>query len=313
MTKPSLDLTPADAATELRTVRDLIRYGVSRFNEADLDYGHGTTNAHDEAVFMVLEGLSLPIDQLDPYVDARLTLAERRKVADLLHARVETRKPASYLLNKAYIQGIPFYVDERVIVPRSYIGEILFSDLIGGDDFTLVEDPTEVERVLDLCTGSGCLAILAAQIFPEAQVDAVDLSADALEVAKRNVTDSGFEDRIALHHGDLFAPLKNRKYDVIITNPPYVDAEAMAALPPEFRHEPEMALASGEDGLDIVRRILKEAPKHLTPEGGLLCEFGTGREILEAEYPDLDFFWVETANSFGEVFWLTRDQLKAAK
>ncbi|AIB11221.1 SAM-dependent methyltransferase [Azospirillum argentinense] len=313
MTKPSLDLTPADAATELRTVRDLIRYGVSRFNEADLDYGHGTTNAHDEAVFMVLEGLSLPIDQLDPYVDARLTLAERRKVADLLHARVETRKPASYLLNKAYIQGIPFYVDERVIVPRSYIGEILFSDLIGGDDFTLVEDPTEVERVLDLCTGSGCLAILAAQIFPEAQVDAVDLSADALEVAKRNVADSGFEDRIALHHGDLFAPLKNRKYDVIITNPPYVDAEAMANLPPEFRHEPQMALASGEDGLDIVRRILKEAPKHLTPEGGLLCEFGTGREILEAEYPDLDFFWVETANSFGEVFWLTRDQLKPGK
>jgi len=313
VTNPSLDLTPADAAIELRTVRDLIRYGVSRFNEADLDYGHGTTNAHDEAVFMVLEGLSLPIDQLDPYVDARLTLAERRKVADLLHARVETRKPASYLLNKAYIQGIPFYVDERVIVPRSYIGEILFSDLIGGDDFTLVEDPTEVERVLDLCTGSGCLAILAAQIFPEAQVDAVDLSADALEVAKRNVADSGFGDRIALHHGDLFAPLKNRKYDVIITNPPYVDAEAMAALPPEFRHEPEMALASGEDGLDIVRRILKEAPKHLTPEGGLLCEFGTGREILEAEYPDLDFFWVETANSFGEVFWLTRDQLKAAK
>ena len=313
MTNPSLDLTPADAAIELRTVRDLIRYGVSRFNEADLDYGHGTTNAHDEAVFMVLEGLSLPIDQLDPYVDARLTLAERRKVADLLHARVETRKPASYLLNKAYIQGIPFYVDERVIVPRSYIGEILFSDLIGGDDFTLVEDPTEVERVLDLCTGSGCLAILAAQIFPEAQVDAVDLSADALEVAKRNVADSGFGDRIALHHGDLFAPLKNRKYDVIITNPPYVDAEAMAALPPEFRHEPEMALASGEDGLDIVRRILKEAPKHLTPEGGLLCEFGTGREILEAEYPDLDFFWVETANSFGEVFWLTRDQLKPGK
>ncbi|MBK3735723.1 [LSU ribosomal protein L3P]-glutamine N5-methyltransferase [Azospirillum brasilense] len=313
MTKPSLDLTPADAATELRTVRDLIRYGVSRFTEADLDYGHGTTNAHDEAVFMVLEGLSLPIDQLDPYVDARLTLAERRKVADLLHARVETRKPASYLLNKAYIQGIPFYVDERVIVPRSYIGEILFSDLIGGDDFTLVEDPTEVERVLDLCTGSGCLAILAAQIFPEAQVDAVDLSADALEVAKRNVADSGFEDRIALHHGDLFAPLKNRKYDVIITNPPYVDAEAMANLPPEFRHEPQMALASGDDGLDIVRRILKEAPKHLTPEGGLLCEFGTGREILEAEYPDLDFFWVETANSFGEVFWLTRDQLKPGK
>ncbi|MBP2293524.1 50S ribosomal protein L3 N(5)-glutamine methyltransferase [Azospirillum rugosum] len=319
MTKNSLGLTAADAAAELRTIRDLIRYGVSRFNEADIDYGHGTSNAFDEAVFMVLEGLNLPIDQLEPYLDARLTTAERQKVAGLLHARVETRKPASYLLNKAYIQGIPFYVDERVIVPRSYIGEILFSGLIGGDDggdddvddFTLVEDPTAVERVLDLCTGSGCLAILAARIFPEAQVDAVDLSADALEVAKRNVADSGYEDRITLHQGDLFAPLKNRKYDVIITNPPYVDADAMANLPPEFRHEPAMALASGEDGLDIVRRILKEAPKHLTPEGGLLCEFGTGREILEAEYPNLDFFWVETANSFGEVFWLTRDQLKA--
>ncbi len=319
MTKTSLGITAAEAAAELRTIRDLIRYGVSRFNEADIDYGHGTSNAFDEAVFMVLEGLNLPIDQLEPYLDARLTTAERQKVAGLLHARVDTRKPASYLLNKAYIQGIPFYVDERVIVPRSYIGEILFSGLIGGDDsgdddtddFTLVEDPTAVERVLDLCTGSGCLAILAARIFPEAQVDAVDLSADALEVAKRNVADSGYEDRITLHQGDLFAPLKNRKYDVIITNPPYVDADAMANLPPEFRHEPAMALASGDDGLDIVRRILKEAPKHLTPEGGLLCEFGTGREILEAEYPDLDFFWVETANSFGEVFWLTRDQLKA--
>lgn len=319
MTKTSLGISAADAAAELRTVRDLIRYGVSRFNEADIDYGHGTSNAFDEAVFMVLEGLNLPIDQLEPYLDARLTTAERQKVAGLLHARVETRKPASYLLNKAYIQGIPFYVDERVIVPRSYIGEILFSGLIGGDesgdddvdDFTLVEDPTAVERVLDLCTGSGCLAILAARIFLEAQVDAVDLSADALEVAKRNVADAGYEDRITLHQGDLFAPLKNRKYDVIITNPPYVDADAMANLPPEFRHEPAMALASGEDGLDIVRRILKEAPKHLTPDGGLLCEFGTGREILEAEYPDLDFFWVETANSFGEVFWLTRDQLKA--
>ncbi|MBP2312595.1 50S ribosomal protein L3 N(5)-glutamine methyltransferase [Azospirillum soli] len=316
----TIGFDPKTAAAELRTVRDFIRFGVSRFNEAELDYGHGTNSAFDEAVFMVLEGLNLPIDQLEPYLDARLTTPEREKLADLLHKRVNTRKPAPYLLNRAYIQGIPFYVDERVIVPRSYIGEILFSGLIGGDDdsddgddFTLVEDPTSVERVLDLCTGSGCLAILAARIFPEAQVDAVDLSPDALEVARRNVGDSGYEDRITLHQGDLFAPLKNRKYDVIITNPPYVDAEAMANLPPEFRHEPEMALASGEDGLDIVRRILREAAKHLTPEGGLLCEFGTGREILEAEYPDLDFFWVETANSFGEVFWLTRDQLKGVK
>ncbi|CAO3400115.1 50S ribosomal protein L3 N(5)-glutamine methyltransferase [Azospirillum palustre] len=305
--------TAASAAAELSTIRDFLRYGVSRFNEADLDYGHGTTTAFDEAVFLVLESLHLPVDQLDPYLDSRLTAAEREAVASILHARIDTRKPAPYLLNKAYIQGIPFYVDERVIVPRSYIGELLFSDMFGGDDFTLVEDPTSVERVLDLCTGSGCLAILAARIFPEAQVDAVDLSPDALEVAKRNVADSGFADRITLHQGDLFAPLKTRKYDVIITNPPYVDAEAMSALPPEFRAEPEMALAGGDDGLDIVRRILKEAPKHLTPEGGLLCEFGTGREILEAEYPQLDFLWLQTANSFGEVFWLTRDQLKAGK
>jgi ribosomal protein L3 glutamine methyltransferase len=306
--------TATQAAAELLTVRDFVRYGVSRFTAAELSYGHGTTTAFDEAVFMVLEGLRLPIDQLDPYLDARLTTPERQKLADLLHTRVSTRKPASYLLNKAYIQGFPFYVDERVIVPRSYIGELLFSDLFGGegDDLTLVEDPTAVGRVLDLCTGSGCLAILAAGVFPEAEVDAVDLSPDALEVARRNVADHGVADRVTLLQGDLFAPLKGRKYDVILTNPPYVDADAMAALPPEFRAEPGLALAGGDDGLDIVRRILKEAPKHLTAEGGLLCEFGTGREILEAEYPDLDFLWLETADSFGEVFWLTRDQLKNA-
>jgi len=308
--------TVSQAVSELLTVRDFIRYGVSRFTQAELSYGHGTTTAFDEAVFMVLEGLRLPIDQLEPYYDARLTTPERQRLAELLHARVSTRKPAPYLLNKAYIQGVPFYVDERVIVPRSYIGELLFSDLFGGeeesDDLTLVEDPTAVARVLDLCTGSGCLAILAATVFPEAEVDAVDISAQALEVAKRNVEEHGVGDRVHLHQGDLFAPLKSRKYDVILTNPPYVDADAMAALPPEFRTEPELALAGGDDGLDIVRRILKEAPKHLTPEGGLLCEFGTGREILEAEYPDLDFLWLETAESFGEVFWLTRDQLKNA-
>ncbi len=305
--------TAAAAAAELSTIRDFLRYGVSRFNQADLEYGHGTTTAFDEAAFLVLETLHLPIDQLDPYLDARLTVAERQAVAGILHARIDTRKPAPYLLNKAYIQGIPFYVDERVLIPRSFIGELLFSDLFGGDDFTLVEDPTSVERVLDLCTGSGCLAILAARIFPEAQIDAVDLSAEALEVARRNVEDSGFADRITLCQGDLFAPLKTRKYDVILTNPPYVDAEAMKSLPAEFRHEPALALAGGKDGLDIVRRILKEAAKHLTPDGGLLCEFGSGREILEADYPNLDFLWQETANSFGEVFWLSRDQLKGVK
>lgn len=305
----SVAYDPAADAGVLKTVRDYIRYGVSRFTRADLVYGHGTTNAYDEAVFMVLETLKLPIDQLAPYLDARLTVSERQALAAIIDARVTTRKPASYLTNSAYIQGVPFYVDERVIVPRSYIGELLFSDMFGGEDFTLVDDPTEIARVLDLCTGSGCLAILATQVFPEATVDAVDLSADALAVAQRNVEDHGVADRVTLLEGDLFAPLKGRKYDLIITNPPYVDAEAMAALPPEFRHEPEMALGSGVDGFDLVRRILKTAARHLTDDGGLICEFGTGREVLEEEYPDVDFLWLETANSFGEVFWLTREQL----
>ncbi|WP_119679535.1 50S ribosomal protein L3 N(5)-glutamine methyltransferase [Indioceanicola profundi] len=308
MTK-TITVDAAAAAAELRTVRDFIRHGVSRFRSADLFHGHGATTPFDEAVFLVLETLKLPVDQLDPYLDARLTAVERQALADIIEARVATRKPAAYLTQRTYIQGVPFYVDERAIVPRSYIGELLFSDIVGGEEFTIVEDPGEVEKVLDLCTGSGCLAILAALVFPDAVVDAVDLSKDALEVAKINVADHGMEGRVNLIHGDLFKPLKGRKYDLIITNPPYVDADAMAALPPEYRAEPEMALAGGPDGLDIVRRILKEAPKHLTADGGLLVEMGTGREILEEEFPDTDFLWLQTAESFGEVFWLSKEQL----
>jgi len=304
-----IDVTPAQAAAELSSLRDFIRHAVSRFRAAGLFHGHGTSTAFDEAVYLVLETLKLPVDQLEPYLDARLTTPEREALAAIIQQRVETRKPAPYLTRRTYMQGIPFYVDERVIVPRSFIGELLFSDLVGGEDFTIVEDPTAVETVLDLCTGSGCLAILAAHIFPDARIDAVDLSEQALEVATINVEQSGFTDRIRLIQGDLFKPLKGRRYDIIITNPPYVDAAAMAALPAEFRHEPEMALAGGRDGLDIVRRILKEAPKHLTAEGGLLCEIGTGREVLEEDYPDLEFLWLETADTFGEVFWVTREQL----
>lgn len=304
-----IDLDPAAAAAELLTVRDFIRFAVSRFNAARVVYGHGTASAFDEAVFIVLETLSLPIDQLDPYLDARLTAAERRALAAIIAERVNTRKPAPYLTKRAYIQGVPFYVDERVIVPRSYIGELLMSDLFGGDDFTLVDDPMEVGRVLDLCTGSGSLAILASRVFPSARIDAVDLSADALEVAALNIAEAELDDRIALYQGDLFAPLGSRHYDVIITNPPYVAADEMAELPPEYQHEPEMALAGGEDGLDIVRRILAAAGRHLVPDGGLLCEIGTGREALEAEFEDTDFLWLETAESFGEVFWLTKSQL----
>jgi len=299
----------AEAVKNLSTVRDFIRYAVSTFNEAELFYGHGTFSPYDEAVFLVLESLKLPIEQLEPYLEARLLPAERKRMATLIEKRMTTRKPVPYLLNKMYLQGTPFYVDERVIIPRSYIAELLFNDVAGPVEYPLIEDPFDIETALDLCTGSGCLAILAAQVFPAAEVDAVDLSKDALAVAKINVGNSWVEDRITLHHGDLFAPLKGKRYDLIITNPPYVDAEDMTDLPREFEHEPRMALAGGDDGLDIVRRILKEAPDHLTENGRLICEIGYGRELLESEFPGIPFLWLDTENSQGEVFWLTRDQL----
>ncbi|MBL8574387.1 MAG: 50S ribosomal protein L3 N(5)-glutamine methyltransferase [Hyphomicrobiaceae bacterium] len=297
----------AAAASELKTVRDLVRFGLSRFTKADIAFGHGTTSPLDEAAFMVLEALSLPIDELAPWLDARLTLAERERIVGLIDQRIVTRKPASYLLNKAYIQGIPFYVDERVIVPRSFIGELMMGDMFGGDGFNLIEDAEAVETVLDLCTGSGCLAILAAHIFPNAMIDAVDLSADALAVARINVDASEFAHRINLHQGDLFAPLAGTRYDLIITNPPYVAADEVAELPAEYLHEPVMALGSGVDGLDITRRILAAAPDHLTANGGLICEIGTGQDILVADYPEFDFLWLDTEESVGEVFWLKAD------
>lgn len=302
----------ASPVAELSTVRDFVRYAVTRFNAAELTYGHGTATAYDEAVYMVLETLCLPIDHLEPYLDARLMETERLRLAQIIDARVTTRKPASYLTNRAYIQGFPFYVDERVIIPRSYVGELLFSDMIGGPDFNLVDDPGAVETVLDLCTGSGCLAILAGYVFPNAEIDAVDLSPDALEVAARNVTAHHMTDRIALHHGDLFGPLEGRRYDVILTNPPYVAPDGMAMLTPEALQEPEMALAGGGfDGMDIVRRILAEAADHLTEHGGMMCEIGTARPYLEEAFPDVDFLWLETEESYGEVFWLSASQLRA--
>lgn len=305
----STDLTPAD---ELFTLRDIWRYAISRFNAADLVFGHGTTNARDEAAFIVLESLHLPIDELEPWLDARLTRPERIRLLEIVEQRIETRKPAAYLLNKCYIQGVPFYVDERVIVPRSFIGELMFSEALGPQGFDLLPDPEAVESVLDLCTGSGCLAILAAGLFPNARVDAVDLSKDALEVARINVENHGFAEQITLHHGDLFAPLKGRRYDLIITNPPYVTEDAVAHFPPEYAAEPVMAHVAGADGLGIVRRILKDVGKHLTPDGGLICEIGQGRELLEAEIP-LPFTWLDTEASEGEVFWLPATALKAGK
>jgi ribosomal protein L3 glutamine methyltransferase len=291
------------AAGELHTLLDFVRYAVSRFIEAKLVFAHGTTDPVAEAAFLVCEALHLHPDRFEMFATARVTAAEARTILDLIERRVATRKPAAYLVDKIYMRGLPFYVDERVIVPRSFIGELLESNF-SGEEASLIDDPAAVERVLDLCTGSGCLAILAARAFPHAKVDAVDISKDALDVAARNVADYALEDRISLHKGDLFKPLGDSKYDLIISNPPYVDAEGMAALPRECRFEPKLAFDGGADGLDIVRRILDEAGRHLTPRGGLLCEIGRGRELLEAEFPRLPLLWLDTEESDGEVFWI---------
>lgn len=299
------------ATAQFRTIRDFLRWSISEFRAAKLSHGHGTTSPVDEAAFIILETLKLPIDDINPWLDARLLESERKAVASMIRARIETRKPAAYLLNRAYIHGVPFYVDERVIVPRSYIGELMFAGIFSGGETSLIADPGQVTTVLDLCTGSGCLAILASSLFPNAEIDAADLSADALEVARTNVDDHDLSNRINLLEGDLFEAVEGRTYDIIITNPPYVAGAEVDAFTPEYAQEPVMAHLGGEDGLDIVRRILAEAADHLNPGGGLLCEFGTGRDILTDEYPHLDFLWLDTEESEGEVFWITREQLIA--
>ncbi|MCW5695731.1 MAG: 50S ribosomal protein L3 N(5)-glutamine methyltransferase [Bauldia sp.] len=292
---------------ELLTVRDFWRWAVSRFSEAGLAYGQGTTNAADEAAFLVLETLHLPIDRLDPFLDARLTAAERKAVAAIVDARVRTRKPASYLTGTAYIQGVRFRVDPRAIVPRALIGELIAAGIADPDGLGLIADAASVETILDLCTGTACLAILAAMDFPAAMVDAVELAPGTAELARLNIADHGLSKRVRLLEGDLWAPVARRRYDLILANPPYVDAAAMAALPPEFRHEPALALDGGRDGLAIVRRIIDRAAKHLKPGGGLLCEVGSQRARVEAAYPDLDFLWLDTEETEGEVFWLSAE------
>jgi ribosomal protein L3 glutamine methyltransferase len=295
-------------AAELATLRDFLRYAVSRFTAENLVFGHGTTTPLDDAAFLLLEALHLPVDSLEPWLDARLLPNERHKLAQLIEQRVTTRKPSAYLVNKAYIQGVPFYVDERVIVPRSFIGELLMGDQLISDE-GLIPDPHGITRVLDLCTGSGCLAILAAGSFPNARIDAVELSADALAVAGRNVEEHGLIDRIRLLKGDLFAPVKDETYDLIIANPPYVSQAVVDAFPPEYRAEPQMAHLSGADGLDLSRRIVREASRHLTRTGALLCEIGEDRDILEDAFPDVPFLWLDTEESVGEVFWADRKGL----
>ncbi len=315
-TKPALKRPAASqfakaGSGELHTLLDFVRYAVSRFIEAKLVFAHGTTDPVAEAAFLVCETLHLHPDQFETFATARVTAAEGKAILDVIARRVTTRKPAAYLVNKIYMRGLPFYVDERTIVPRSFIGELLDSHFGGDSDAggSLIDDPAEVENVLDLCTGSGCLAILASRNFPNAGIDAVDISKDALAVAARNVADYGLEDRVRLHRGDLFGPLGGKRYDLIISNPPYVDAEGMAGLPRECRAEPRLAFDGGADGLDIVKRILDEAGRHLSPQGGLLCEIGRCRPALEAACPQLPLLWLDTEDSDGEVFWIAAADL----
>lgn len=299
MTNTHEDAACREAENHLITVRDWLRYGTSRFTEASLVFGHGTVTAQDEAAYLILHALHLPVDEIEPWLEARLLPAERHAVSALFAARLSSRKPAPYLTHEAYMLGVRFYVDERVIIPRSFIGTLLQDSLSG-----VITSPDKVRNILDLCTGSGCLAVLAARAFPRARIDAADISPDALEVARRNVREHGLEARIRLLRSDLFANLQNARYDLILANPPYVTEQAMKALPPEYRYEPALALAGGADGLDAVRRILETAGAHLTPEGWLVMEIGAGRERLESAFPALPFLWLETELSEGEVFAL---------
>ena len=307
MTDETAQNTAADirsAAAELVTVRDWLRFAVSNFSAAGLVYGHGSTNALDEAAYLILATLKLPIDAIDPWLDARLTSAERNQVADIIARRIETRRPASYLTGEAWIGPYRFHVDERVIVPRSFIGELL----VGGFD-GLFETGQPVTRILDLCTGSGCLAILLADSFADARIVGADISESALEVAEINVDAHQLADRVSLVNSDLFSSLQGERFDLIISNPPYVTSSAVAAFPPEYAAEPELAHAGGEDGLSSVRRILDEAGAHLTDGGTLVVEIGQGREELEACYRDVAFQWLDTELSEGEVFALSKKQL----
>ncbi|MGG1943269.1 50S ribosomal protein L3 N(5)-glutamine methyltransferase [Trinickia sp. NRRL B-1857] len=292
--------------TPFRTVRDLLRYAVSRFNQAQLAFGHGSANAYDEAAYLILHTLHLPLDTLDPFLDARLLDDEVDAVMKVIERRATEHVPAAYITQEAWMHGLRFFVDERVIVPRSFIGELLEDGLQ-----PYVADPDEVGAVLELCTGSGCLAILAAHAFPNADIDAVDISADALEVAHINVADYALEDRIALFEGDLFAPLPERRYDVIIANPPYVNSASMQALPDEYRHEPQLALAGGEDGMDVVRRIIGQARNWLTENGILVVEIGNERPNVEAAFGGLDLVWLSTSAGDDTVFLIQASDLPA--
>lgn len=291
------------AAQQLHSVRDFLRFTVSQFEEAKLFFGHGNNSAYDEAAYLILHTLHLPLDTLEPFLDARLLDTEKGTLLHLVQRRISERIPVAYLTNQAWQGEYEFYVDERVIVPRSFIYELL------GEPLRLwIEYDELVHSALDLCTGSGALAIQMAHCYPDAVIDAVDISLDALEVAAINVENYGLQERINLIYTDLFTGIDNT-YDLIVSNPPYVDAESVEQLPEEYLHEPELALGSGEDGLDVTRQIIQQAARYLNPHGVLVVEIGHNREILEQAFPELPFTWLSTSGGDGFVFLLSREQL----
>lgn len=292
------------AVTELRTFNDVVRFCVSEFHRAELFFGHGSDNAWDEARTLALHGLMLEHDDLEVAGALRLTSAERRAILELAARRVNERIPLAYLTNRAWFAGLPFYVDERTLVPRSPIAELIENRFAPW----LADEP---QTILDLCTGSGCIAIALAHTFPDALVDAADISPEALAVAARNVNEYELDEGFELVQSDLFDGLKGRVYDLIVSNPPYVDARDIADMPKEFHAEPMLGLAAGDDGLDIVRRILREAPAHLSEQGVLIVEVGNSQEAMETLWPDAPFVWLEFENGGHGVFLIEAEQLRA--
>jgi ribosomal protein L3 glutamine methyltransferase len=297
-----------NAPPELETLRDWLRFAVSRFTQADLSFGHGFDNAFDEAIYLLLHTLHLPLDRAEPFLDAKLTHAERNDLAALLTRRIDERVPTAYLTHEAWLADFRFHVDERVLIPRSFIAELLPDGLA-----PYIDDPAAIKSALDLCTGCGCLAVLLAHAFPAADIDAADISSDALAVAQRNVSDYGLADRINLVRSDLFDNLQGKSYDLIISNPPYVTTMAMDELPREYRHEPHLALAGGDDGMDAVRTILREAPRFLEPDALLVVEVGHNRLAAEAAFPRMPFVWLATRSSSDSVFLLKREDIVAGR
>lgn len=295
-----------DPLHNLKTIRDIYRWAITEMETAEISFGHGCNDSFEESSFLICRALKLPFEHFDEFLDAALTHNELLRLVNLIDRRVHEKTPSAYLLKEAWLTNHQFYIDERALIPRSYIAELLEEDLAPW-----IEDPYEVGSVLDLCTGSGCLAILAQGTFPNAAVTGSDISADALEVAKINRRDYGMEETLELVQGDLFSALEGRSFDIILSNPPYVTTASMEALPTEYRHEPSLALAAGADGMDVVRRMLPEAAKHLNDGGFLIVEVGDGLEAVEALFPGLELTWLSVSGGDDQVFMVTKEALLA--